>query len=367
MTLLQRRGKIVHFGQYGLMDIEAKKPIQEDVLFRVYSMTKPIVSVALMILLEEGRLSLKDPVSTYIPEFSKTKVCTGSGITGLTLVEQQPQMTLHHLLTHTAGLSYGWFFDSPVDGLYRQAFPSPSPLDLSLQAFVERLTELPLLFQPGTQWRYSMATDVVGYVVQIVSAMPLDEFLKQRIFKPLGMTDTDFYVPTEKVNRLAAIYASETLYNPRLLPPSEVFWVGDVTQPTRMSSGGGGLVSTLADYLKFCACLLNKGVYEGGRLLSHKTLDWMTANHTPTLMPLKIGLDVLDHGFGLGFSVRTNLGQARNLSSVGEYGWFGAAQTYFWIDPAEDFIGLMMTQHMPIAPYPVQDRFRNLAYQAIVD
>lgn len=368
MTLLQRRGQIVHLGRWGLMDIEAGKPIQEDGLFRIFSMTKPIISVAAMMLLEEGRFSLTDPVASFIPAFGKTKVCAGSGVLGLKLEAQQSPMTVHHLLTHTAGLSYGWFFDSPVEELYRQAGFAIVPRERPLQELIERIAELPLLFQPGSQWRYSCATDVLGLVVQVIADQPLEDFLRERIFQPLGMNDTGFHVPPEKLNRLAQIYASKALYDPYPIPSDEVFLIGDISQPTQSPSGGGGLISTLSDYLAFCNCLLNNGAYPGGRLISRKTLDLMTANHIPAAyFPLMIGVDALDHGFGLGFRVTTDLGQSRVLRSVGEYGWAGAAQTYFWIDPAEEFIGLMMTQYLPMSPYPVTQRFRNLAYQAIVD
>jgi CubicO group peptidase (beta-lactamase class C family) len=368
MTYIQRRGRAVHFGQYGLMDIEAGRPMQEDAIFRIYSMTKPITSVAIMMLLEEGRLSLTDPVSQFIPAFAKTKVCSGSNALGLTLVEQQPVMNLHHLLTHTSGLSYGSFFDTPVDELYRRAGQDPIPRDQPLEQLMDLLAGLPLVFQPGTQWRYSMATDVLGYVVQVVADMPLDDFMKERIFKPLGMVDTDFVVPAEKVKRLAPVYTSGALYDPQLIPQAEVSFIGDVTVPTAGALGGAGLVSTLADYLQFCNCLLKQGAYEGGRLLSRKTVEWMTANHIPAaLMPVRMGIEEKDYGFGLGFRVTTHLGQARKLSSVGEYGWGGAANTFFLIDPAEDLILLLMTQYLPFSPYTMNDIFRNLAYQAIVD
>ncbi|MBI1259020.1 MAG: serine hydrolase [Chloroflexi bacterium] len=369
MTLVQRHGKVVHLGKFGLMDIEAGKPMQEDALFRIYSMTKPIISVAIMMLFEEGKLSLNDPVSKFIPAFKKTKVFAGAEVLGLKLVDQDPVMTVYHLLTHTSGLSYGWFFDSPVEDLYRAAFQRAKPdRNQLLSESVDRLAELPLLFQPGTCWRYSMAVDVLGLIIQVVADQPLADFLEERIFKPLGMVDTGFSVPAEKASRLAQIYTSAALYDPIPCKPDEVWGLGDVTTPTTIPSGGGGLISTLSDYLAFCTCLLNQGSYDGGRLINRKTLAWMTANHMPpSLMPIKAGPDTLDHGFGLGFRVTTSLGERRSLSSVGEYGWGGAAQTYFWIDPAEDFIGLMMTQHLPLAPYPVQERFRNLAYQAIAD
>src|SRR5579859_1681605 len=364
MTLLQRHGKIVHFGTSGMVNIEASQPIQEDNIFRIYSMTKPIVSVAAMILVEEGRFRLNEPVANFIPAFAKTKVYAGSGALGLQLVDQQPVMTVHHLLTHTSGLSYGWFTDSPVEDLYRQAIPELFLRERPLKDVIERIAAIPLLFQPGTKWRYSYATDVLGYLVEVVAQMPLADFLDQRILKPLGMLDTSFQVAADKVPRLAQIYASKTLYDPYPIPADSVPLIGDVTLPTRCPSSGGGLTSTLADYLKFCNCLLDKGT----PLVSRKTLAWMTANHIPNaLLPLVIGANELDHGFGLGFRVATDLGKARALTSVGEFGWAGAAQTYFWVDPAEDFIGLMMTQHMPLEQYPVQQIFRNLAYQAIVD
>jgi CubicO group peptidase (beta-lactamase class C family) len=368
LTLVQRHGKIAHFGKFGLMDIAANKPMREDTLFRIYSMTKPITSVAIMLLLEEGHLNLFDPVAKYIPSFAKTKVCVGSGPAGLQLEEQKPPVTIHHLLTHTAGLSYGWFFDSPVEDMYRQIAPILIDRQHSLQELVERIAEFPLLFQPGTKWRYSMATDVLGYVVQVISGMSLGDFFKERIFGPLGMSDTDFYAPPDKLNRLAQIYSSPALYDIFPIPPAETGLIGDVTKPTLAPYGGAGLVSTLADYLSFCNCLLSKGTYEGGRLLSRKTIDWMTANHVPdSLMPLTLGLDQADFGFGLGFRVTTHLGQARRLSSVGEFGWGGAANTFFLIDPAEDMILLSMTQHLPTMPYLANDIFRNLAYQAIAD
>ena len=368
MTLIQRKGKVVQFGKYGMMDIEAGKPMQEDALFRIFSMTKPIISVALMSLYEEGLFSLNDPVSKFIPAFSKTKVFAKSGPLGPMFVEQNPVINLHHLLTHTAGLSYGWYFDTPVEDIYRGVVPNIFSRDQTLQEVVEKIAELPLVFQPGTQWRYSYATDILGYVVQIIADMPLADFLEERIFKPLNMKDTSFHVPPEKAERLAQIYSSETLYNPVVPKTEEVPLLGNVMLPTQCPSGGGGLISTLHDYLNFCNCLLNNGRYEGGQLIGRKTLDWMASDHIPAqLKPLNLGAFELDFGFGLGFRVATSLGEARSLTSTGEYGWAGAAQTYFWIDPAEELIGLMMTQHLPIEPYPVQERFKILAYQAIVD
>lgn len=368
ITLIQRRGKIAHLGKYGLMDIEAGRPIQEDAIFRIYSMTKPIISVALMMLYEAGRLSLQDPVSTFIPAFGQTKVYAGTTPLGLKLVEQDPVMTVYHLLTHTAGLSYGWAFDSPVEELYRELTPNIFHREQSLEYVVEQIAQLPLLFQPGSQWRYSRATDILGYIVQVLADMPLADFLEERIFRPLGMSDTTFQLPPEKLDRLAQIYESPGLYDPIVVDPASLGTLRDVTTPTRCPSGGGGLFSTMADYLSFCNCLLNEGRFDGGQLISRKTLEWMTANHiSQRMLPLTMGPVMLDYGFGLGFRVTTSLGEARALTSVGEYGWFGIANTYFWIDRTEALIGLMMTQHRPMLPYPVWERFKILAYQSIDD
>lgn len=349
VTLVQRKGKVVQFGKYGMMDIEVGKPMQEDALFRLYSMTKPIVSVALMMLFEEGRLSLNNPVSQYIPAFSQTKVDTGSK-----LVEPDPAIMLHHLLTHTAGLGY-----------YGEPFVHR---DQTLAEAVDQIAQQPLFCQPWTQWSYSSASDVLGYVVQVIADKPLADFLEERIFRPLGMRDTFFHVPADKLDRLAQIYVSETPNYPIVLKPEDDELIGDVTVPTNCPSGGGGLVSTLGDYLNFCNCLINNGQYEGGRLLSRKTLAWMTSNHIPReFMPLWLDPHLRNFGFGLGFRVTTSLGEARVLTSVGEYGWGGAAQTHFWIDPAEEFIGLMMSQHRSAKKDSITEHFQNLAYQAIVD
>lgn len=364
LTLIQRGGEIVHLGKFGLMDIEAARPIQADALFRIFSMTKPIISVALMMLFEEGHFGLREPVKTFIPEFAETKVYGGAGHFEPKLVPQERPITLYHLLTHTSGLSYGFYQDSPVEEGYRQLFEGGNR-QMLLPDVIAQIADQPLLFQPGTGWRYSMATDVLGYVIQVVSGMPLADFLAERIFRPLGMTDTFFTVPPDKVDRLAQLYYSEALDNPQPLAPEKVTGLWDVTTPTTCPSGGGGLVSSLADYLKFSTCLLNNGAYGGGRLLGRKTLAWMTADHVaglPSYEPEPMG-----YGFGLGFRVLTDLGRESLLSSVGEYGWGGAAKTHFWIDPAEDMIGLLMTQYFPADPYPVHERFHALAYQAIVD
>lgn len=367
LTLVQRRDNIVQLGSYGKMDIEAGRAMETDALFRIYSMTKPITSVAILLLVEAGKLSLNDPVAKYIPAFKQTKVYAGMDGGAMTLTAQQPEMTVYHLLTHTAGLSYG-FFESPVDEQYRRVMPALFERNQPLSTVIEQIAELPLLCQPGAGWNYSVATDVLAYLVQVIAEMPVADFFRTQIFEPLGMADTDFYVPASRAERLAQIYKSADLYDPVPIPPHEVGLLRDVTTPTQSPSGGGGLVSTLADYLAFCNCLLHKGAYEGGRLLGHKTWELMTANHIPAaLMPIRMGDYAMDHGFGLGFSVTTALGGTRKLGSVGNFGWGGAANTFFSIDPSEDLILLMMTQYLPVAPYPVAERFQNLVYQAIND
>jgi CubicO group peptidase (beta-lactamase class C family) len=369
LTLVQRRGEIVQQGCYGMMDIEADKPMQSDTIFRIYSMTKPIASVALMMLFEEGYFNLQDPVAQYIPAFAKTKVYESSTAIGMRLVEQATPINIRHLLTHTSGLSYGFFLDHPIEDIYRQFALMNFKRHQTLQASVEALAELPLVFQPGTQWRYSMATDVVGYLVEVLSGIPFADFLQERIFKPLGMEDTSFQVEQSKVQRLAQIYMTQTMQSSIAIPPAEVGLIGDVTLPTQCPSGGGGLVSTLADYLKFANCLLNKGAYEGGRILGSKTLTWMASNHVPaTHFPLMLGPGDIATGFGLGFRVTQNIGTVGYLSSVGEFGWSGAAQTHFLVDPKEELVTLFMTQMLPDGViYPYRERYQNLIYQAIID
>ncbi len=370
ITLVQRRGEIAQFGMYGMMDIENKRPMEEDAIFRIYSMTKPIVSIALMMLLEEGKLNLSDMVAHYIPAFQKTKVYAGMTPFRMQLIDQSTPMTIHHLMTHTSGLSYGWFLDHPAEEAYRQLNQQVNvqSRNIPFGEYVDMIAGLPLLFQPGERWNYSLSTFVVGYLVEVISGMPLADFLSERIFKPLGMVDTAFDVPQEKVNRLAQIYASESLFNPQPIPPDDVMGIGDVTKPTIIPFGDGGLVSTLADYLRFANCLLNGGELDGFRLIAPRTLKWMASDHLKAhMLPIKIGLSPVNARFGLGFRVVTDIGESQILASQGEYGWSGVAQTFFAVAPEEDMLLLFMSQLLPVAPYPVINRFRNLVYQAIMD
>jgi CubicO group peptidase (beta-lactamase class C family) len=363
VTLVARCGQIVHLEKFGMADREAGQAMAFDTLFRVYSMTKPITSTAVLMLLEEGRIRLDDPVSRHIPAFADVKVLDNQTGSGVRYVEPVRPVTVHDLLTHTAGLSYGFDEGVYIDELYRQHVWSAVEAnpDLTLEAFVAQIAKLPLAHQPGTAFRYSVATDVLGYLVQGVSGTPFDEFLKQRIFAPLGMEDTDFYVPGEKVGRFAATYGPDAENGLKVIDTPEI---NRYLRPTRNPSGGGGLVSTIRDYWRFAQMLLGRGELDGVRLLGRKTVELMTANHLPEEVH---PFDDPASGFGLGGSVLMDLGRSQKLGSVGNFGWGGAANTNFWIDPVEDLTGILMLQYMPSGTYPVEADFRNLVYQALVD
>lgn len=367
IALAQRRGQIIHHSLHGKMDIAAGRSMEADAIFRIYSMTKPIVSLALMLLHDEGRLQLHDPVSRYIPSFAATKVYSHISENQLRFVEQDPPMTVFHLLTHTSGLTYGGDAWHPVDKLFREAAERRGFFrrDMDLGELIQCFADVPLCFQPGSSWQYSVATDVVGYLVQVIADTPLADFLKERIFDPLGMQDTGFDIPPEKVRRLAAIYGSQDNGDPLLIEHAKVV-NGDVRVPTRCPSGGGGLVSTTADYLRFANMLLNGGELDGLRLVSPMTIKRMTANSVPReYLPLRIGIERYGYGFGLGFRVMEDFGRANGYSSLGEYGWSGAANTHVVIDPREDLIILMMTQMWSVEPHRPRSILPNLVYQAI--
>lgn len=377
VTLVARRGETVHFEAHGHRHLEENVPMTRNTLFRVYSMTKPVTTVAAMMLFEEGRFLLSDPVSKFIPAFSKTRVFERSTPSGLTYAKPKHEMTLRDLMRHTAGLSYGWFHDSPVESLYREAQPVAS--GVTLEEMVDRLADLPLLYHPGEAWRYSLATDVLGRVVEVVSGESLDRFFAQRIFEPLGMTETGFFVAANNLERFAAMYSPVEGYrfgaDLSNLPEGEPIRLLDdpahspFRRPPNFLSGGGGLVSSASDYLRFARMLANGGELEDTRLLGRKTLEMMTANHLPErLMPISIGVDeIAGYGFGLGFSVLADPVRSGLPGSKGSYGWGGAATTSFWVDPVEDLICIFMTQFMPSGFYPVVNEFRVAVYGALVD
>jgi len=364
IAVVQRCGRLVYLERFGVMEVEAAKPMQFDTIFRIYSMTKPIASVALMMLYEEGHFQLSDPVSRFIPEFAGVKVFAGAADDGFRVRELAREITIWHLLTHTAGLTYDFFEDSPVDAMYVEADLHRG--DRTLEEMISELVRLPLVFQPGTAWRYSMATDVLGYLIEVISGMSFDAFLERRILKPLGMTDTEFYVPEKKLDRFAAAYGPTESGGIELVdaPATSQF-----SKPPRFLSGGSGLVSTASDYLRFAQMLLDKGELNGTRLLGRKTIELMTTNHLPDeLIPIQVPPHTLRGcGFGLGFRVVVNAAQTGRLASDGEYGWGGGASTSFFVDPKEQLVGLLLTQLIPSRYYPIREEFKILTYQALVD
>lgn len=346
-VIVARKGEIVLFETLGMMDKEAKKPMKQDTILRFYSMTKPITSVAAMMLYEEGKLKLDDPVSKYIPEFKSLKVYAESG----KHAKQESQMSVRDLFRHTSGLTYGFFGNTPVDKMYRAG--SVFDWDSSLQDMIDKLSEIPLLHQPSTKWHYSVSTDVLGYLVQKISGQSLDKFFKERIFKPLKMKDTAFHVPAKKVDRFAACYGPNLTGGLRIVDdPNKSRYL----KKPSILSGGGGLVSTARDYMRFCQMLLNKGRLDGKRLLRPETVEMMTTNQLPD--SVKRGED---GGFGLGFSVRLKDGKFPK----GEYGWGGAASTHFWISPKHDLIVIALSQYMPFSGR-LENAVKPIVYDSIL-
>ncbi len=358
-TLVARHGKIVHFKSCGMRDIAAKRPMKPDTIVRIYSMTKPVTSVAIMMLHEEGRFRLDDPVAQYLPAFEGIKVASDPEDLDKPLLDCKRPMTVRDLLRHTSGLTYGLFGNTAVDLRYREL--DMLDRDATLEQFVDKLGSVPLLFQPGGRWHYSVSVDVVGRLVEVLSGEVLDEFLAQRIFKPLDMKDTGFYVPAEKLDRFAANYGTADGSLSLIDSPETSAY----RYKPKFFSGGGGLVSTARDYMRFCQMLLSGGQLDGIRILKPKTVQRMTSNHLPDeIMPIGFGmLERPGVGFGLGFAVRVAATSGEPPQAVGEYRWGGAASTNFWIVPKLDLIGIALTQHMPLANRYDND-FRRIVYQA---
>jgi len=379
--LVYRRGKVVHSKVQGFADVERKAPVKDDTIYRIYSMTKPITSVAFMMLFEEGRVALDEPVAKYIPEWKNLGVfVAGNAPAFLTRPLSRP-MLIVDLLRHTAGLTYGFQQRSNVDAAYREKKIGEVEKAGTLRTMIEDLAKIPLEFSPGDAWNYSVATDVLGYLIEKISGMPFEQFLKQRIFEPLGMKDTDFHVPADKAHRFAACYsapggamtfhATDRQGNLTLQDDPKT---SSFLSPPSFISGGGGLCSTAADYLTFCRALLNGGELGGVRLLGPKTLALMTTNHLPggrELPELSRSLfsEAAYHGvgFGLGFSVTMDPARTLIPGSAGEYAWGGAATTSFWIDPKEELITIFMTQVLPSSAYPLRRELRTMIYAAITD
>jgi len=337
----------------------------------MFSMSKPITSVAAMMLHEEGAFSLKEPISTFIPEFADTPVYRSGSFVSPMLEPQTEPIRIWHLLTHTSGLTYGFHNTHPVDALYRAAgFAWGNPAGMDLADCCRTWAGLPLVFQPGSEWNYGVSTDVLGRVIEVVSGQPLDVFLKERIFEPLGMTETDFWVPAERADRFAALYVP----NPATGQAVPIPGGAAMDRPPTMLGGGGGLAGTAADYLRFAHMLLGRGELDGVRILGSRTVDFMTRNHLPG------GADLEEYGrplfaettfdgvgFGLGFSVVLDPAQNRVLGSAGDYSWGGAASTIFWVDPTEEIVGMFLTQLLPSSTYPIREEFKSLVHQALVD
>jgi CubicO group peptidase (beta-lactamase class C family) len=382
LTQVYRRGRLVHTGMSGHMDLERGKKMREDAIFRIYSMTKPITSVALMMLVEEGKLGLDDDVATHIPSWKNLGVYASGMPTLLanappSFITTRPEraMKVVDLVTHTSGLTYGFMMRTSVDAGYRKLkindFQTPGGLD----TFVEQLSTLPLEFSPGTAWNYSVSIDVMGYLVQKLSGMTFGEFLRTRLFEPLGMVDTGFYVPPEKLDRFTSCYQPRHPSEPGLKIQDDAGKSTYATPPT-LESGGGGLVSTAHDYMRFCQMMLGGGTLEGVQILSPKTVALFSLNHLPENKELadmappglfsEAGYSGI--GFSIGCGVNINVAKTRLPGTLGEFFWGGAASTAFWIDPKEDLAVVFMTQVMGTdARLTLRRDLRTLVYSAMTE
>ena len=393
LALIARRGRAAWLHVYGSRDVEAGQPVAADTIFRIYSMTKPITSVGIMMLYERGLLQLDDPVSEFIPGFADLEVFESGDADSWRTLPVQREMTIRDLLIHTAGLTYDFLETPPVNAMYRQRrfFDDPQ---MTLADMMSQLSELPLLFSPGAEWSYSVATDVLGYLIELISGQSLPRFFADEILAPLGMADTAFSISPDKVARFAANYERDGDGFKLIDAPGD----SSYADLPNLISGGGGLISTAHDYLRFCQMLLNKGQLDGQRLLSRKTVELMTRNHLPGNADLsqmgwigrsdsradalgvglgaryklrRGGLRVQTRhdgiGFGFGGAVLLDPAAAHILGSPGEFAWGGAASTAFWIDSSEDLIVIFLTQLMPSSSYPIRRELRILSYQAIAD
>ena len=367
--LVSRRGQTAHFGVVGKADIERATPLKEDTIFRIYSMTKPLTSVLFMMLVEEGKVALDDPVHRFIPEWRNLGVYQAGFMETFRTTPCKRPMQMVDLLRHTSGLTYGFQESTNVDAAYRKhGIGTFGMKPSSLEETIQQLAKVPLEFSPGDRWNYSVSTDILGYLIQVIEKKPFEQVVKERLTGPLGMDDTDFFVPESKADRFAACYQ----YSPGKAPVLQ----DDPTRspylkPPVFVGGGGGLVSTMSDYLKFCTMLLNKGELNGTRFISPKTLALMTSNHLPggkdlTEMSVSLFSEASNAGtgFGLGFAVLSDPAKALSPSTKGEYFWGGAASTAFWIDPAEELIVIFMTQLLPSSAYPMRRELRTMVYAA---
>jgi CubicO group peptidase (beta-lactamase class C family) len=378
LVTVARHGKLVHVGRTGLRDVENALPVEEDTRWRIFSMTKPVTSVAAMMLYEEGAFELNDPIAKWLPEFAETRVyVAGSAMKPVTAPQVEP-IRVWHLLTHMSGLTYGFHHAHPVDAMYRaMGYEWGTPPGADSAEVCRNWASVPLVFQPGTEWNYGVSTDVLGRLVEVLSGQPLDEFLEQRIFTPLGMRDTSFGLrPDDDPESLARLYGAVpgqpggAATGFALL---EAFDAAARTKPAFLS-GGGGLVSTAGDYLRFVELLRRGGSYDGGRLLGPRTIAHMVRNHLPGNQdletfgrPLFAETPLRGVGFGLGFSMVIDPARYGVVASAGDYSWGGAASTAFYVDPVEDVTVSFYTQLLPSSTLPIRNYLRALVNQALVD
>jgi CubicO group peptidase (beta-lactamase class C family) len=376
-TMLARRGKVIHFEQVGCQDRENQTPMTADTIFRIYSMTKPVICTAFMTLYEEACFQLFDPIAKFIPAFEKLRVLEGSKEAGYQEIALHRPITILDLITHTSGLTYSFLEDSPVSTLYLESqLWKP---DLTLEDMTDAITNMPLAFQPGTRWHYSIGIDVIARLIEIVSGQTLQSFLQQRLLRPLGMMNTGFSVSEDKRSHLATMYGLPDVATSTVSAITRAYTQGfnqqidvEKTYPasntTSFARGGYGLFSTCSDYMQFAQMLLNRGELDGVRILSPKIMDLMHMNYLPkSLLPWEVGgTPSPGYGFGLGSRVLMNVAESMMPGSVGEFGWGGAAKTYYWIDPQEELIGILMAQYMAGYDVPEKD-FQVLVYQALME
>jgi CubicO group peptidase (beta-lactamase class C family) len=370
LATVSRAGELVWSGKAGHQDRERGVEVRDDTIWRIYSMTKPLTSVAVMMLYEEGLFDLNDDVGQWIDALKNPRVYSSGPASSPVTVAATGPVRVHHLLTHMSGLTYGFNYLHPVDAIYRGlGYDFGYPKGADLEQAVNDWCSAPLLFQPGSRWNYSVATDVLGRLIEIWSGQPLDVFLRERLIGPLGMHDTEWWCPPEKQDRLAMLYVP---VNGDSLPYEE--WAKGATHPPQLLGGGGGLLSTAHDYNRFMTMLLGGGELDGVRYLSSRTLELMMLNHLPGDADLEefatdsfSEIDFAGIGFGLGFSVKLDQAKNKSLASEGTISWGGAASTVFWVDPVEDLTVSFFTQLLPSSTYPIRRDLQQVVYQALVD
>lgn len=360
LTLVARNGEVVHLEASGDKNRETQSPMTEDAIFRIYSMTKPITAVAALTLWEQGKFHMNDPIEKFLPELKDMNVYVSGKGESMVVEKAKSKIRIIDLFMHTAGFSYG-FTGSEVDNMYRELFARSAQSDS--QTLLKDLAKLPLNHQPGTKWHYGVNTDIIGFLVERISGQKLGDYMQNVIFNPLEMNDTAFFVDPSKASRLAQVYGPN---DKGQTVPLEQVPLGDFMSDPIIHNGGGGLTSTIGDYYKFAQMLLNGGELNGKRILGRKTVEYLSTNHLPAnLIPYSPNSP--GEGYGLAMSVTVDEGQVTYMSSTGNYGWGGAASTYFRIDPSEKMIIIAMAQFMPNGFYGYQNDFRNLVYQALVD